>query len=207
MTTACPNMDWNVIGALLGIGVPQTPPRPVTGGLLHRMWRVETEQGTFAVKVLNPEIMARREAKHNYRVSERVAQASYKKGVHAVPARMVGNEPWIEVSGSHVMVFDWIKGRTLLPGDCNVNHARTVGHVLYGIHSLQMNVDGLELPTGEEVPIDTWQGHIEKAKQRGVCWGILCEYLFDEVCSWSRLYRDAVRSLSDQVVISHRDLD
>ncbi|QSO49218.1 aminoglycoside phosphotransferase family protein [Alicyclobacillus mengziensis] len=201
------NLDWNVIGAVLGIGVPKTPPRPVTGGLLHRMWRVDTEQGTYAVKVLNPEIMGRREAKHNYRVSERVAQAAYKKGVHAVPARMVGNEPWIEVSGSHFMVFDWIEGRTLLAGECTVSHARTIGDVLYGIHALHINVDGLELPTGEEVPIETWRGHIKRAKQRGVCWGVPWEYLLDEVVCWSRLYGEAVRNLSEQVVVSHRDLD
>lgn len=200
-------MDWNVIGPVLGIGVPKAPPQPVTGGLLHRMWRVDTEQGTYAVKVLNPEIMGRREAKHNYRVSERVAQVAYKRGVHAVPARMVGNEPWIEVSGSHVMVFDWIQGRTLLPWECTVNHARAIGHVLNGIHALHINVDGLELPTGEAVPIETWQGHIKRAEQNGMCWGFPCEYFLDEVVCWSRLYTEAVKNLSEQVVVSHRDLD
>lgn len=34
-------------------------PVPVPGGLLHSMYRVETKQGRYAVKALNPEIMRR----------------------------------------------------------------------------------------------------------------------------------------------------
>ena len=39
--------------------------RPVSGGLLHKMYRVETTSGIYAVKVLNPEIMQRPTALQN----------------------------------------------------------------------------------------------------------------------------------------------
>ena len=48
---------------------------PVFGGLLHKMYRVETESGTYAVKVLNSEIMRRPEALNNTINSEKVAHA------------------------------------------------------------------------------------------------------------------------------------
>ncbi len=47
----------------------------VPGGLLHRMYRVRTDKGTYAVKVLNPEIMKRPAALKNTVDSEKIAAA------------------------------------------------------------------------------------------------------------------------------------
>lgn len=40
-----------------GLGTIISPVKPVSGGFLHRMYRVVTNCGTYAVKYLNPEIM------------------------------------------------------------------------------------------------------------------------------------------------------
>jgi hypothetical protein len=36
------------------LGMPIGEPQSVTGGRLHRLWRVHTSTGTYAVKQLNP---------------------------------------------------------------------------------------------------------------------------------------------------------
>src|SRR5438046_1308742 len=41
------------ISALFALGTPLTPAEPVSGGLSHRVWRVETDRGTFAIKQMN----------------------------------------------------------------------------------------------------------------------------------------------------------
>ena len=38
----------------------------VSGGLLHKMYKVETDKGVYCVKVLNPEVMSRKEAYGKY---------------------------------------------------------------------------------------------------------------------------------------------
>lgn len=36
------------------------------GGLMHKMFKVETDKGVYCVKVLNPEVMARNDAYNNF---------------------------------------------------------------------------------------------------------------------------------------------
>lgn len=207
MATADGDVNLKDVCSLLGIGNPQSSPKPVKGGLLHRMWRLETEKGTFAVKVLNPEIMSRPDAKQNYRISERVAKIANHNGIRAVIAKTVSDDPWIEINSKHVMVFDWVDGHTPLSEECTSEHARRIGKVLSQLHNLDIVIDGLELPTFSTVAEDTWKGHIEKARRVISCWGFQCETLLHDVSNWSRLYQDAVDKLSQQLVISHRDLD
>lgn len=207
MTTASWDADLIETCALLGIGIPQRTPQPVTGGLLHSMWRFDTESGIFAVKVLNPEIMSRPDAKMNFRVSERVAQAAYKSGIRAVVAKTVGNEPWVELNEKYVMVFDWVDGHTLLPEECTSEHARRIGEVLFHIHNLDVVIDGLKRPSFSTVQVDLWKSHIEKARLSISCWGFPWETLLNDIAHWTQLYKDASAKLSQQYVISHRDLD
>lgn len=46
--------------------------KPLSGGLLHRMYAVETTQGKYAVKALNPQIMLRPTAMGHIVDSERI---------------------------------------------------------------------------------------------------------------------------------------
>lgn len=201
------NLDLSTICDAFGIGTPQGTPQPVTGGLLHRMWRLETDNGLFAVKVLNSEIMSRPDAKTNYRVSERIAHQAYMKGIRAVPAKIVCSDPWIELNGEYVMVFDWVDGVTLLPEACTSEHGKRIGEILLQIHNLDVVIDGLELPTFSAISGNTWECHIEKACRDASCWGLSRESLLQDVTNWSRLYQDAVNNLLQTFVISHRDLD
>ena len=41
----------------------------LSGGLMHKMLKVETNKGVYAVKILNPEVMSRDEAYDNFVVS------------------------------------------------------------------------------------------------------------------------------------------
>ena len=47
----------------------------VTGGLMHKMYHVSTDQGEYAIKILNPDIMKRPEALTNMINSEMVSNA------------------------------------------------------------------------------------------------------------------------------------
>ena len=49
-----------------GWGSVRLPISPVPGGFLHRMYKVDTETGSFAVKHLNPNVMKRPDAMNNY---------------------------------------------------------------------------------------------------------------------------------------------
>ena len=59
----------------LGLGTIRGEIEQVAGGLLHKMYRVTTDRGIYAVKVLNPEIMKRPAAWRNTVNSEKIAAA------------------------------------------------------------------------------------------------------------------------------------
>ena len=48
------------------LGSARPPITPVFGGYLHRMYKVNTESGSFAVKHLNPNIMKRPDSMGNF---------------------------------------------------------------------------------------------------------------------------------------------
>lgn len=48
---------WERIVKECGLGLLAGVPGRVTGGYQHKMYRLETSSGTYAVKLLNPMIM------------------------------------------------------------------------------------------------------------------------------------------------------
>lgn len=53
-----------------GLGEAELPITPVTGGFLHRMYKVRSAGKSYAVKHLNPEIMGRPTAASNFAAAE-----------------------------------------------------------------------------------------------------------------------------------------
>ena len=60
----------------LGLGKVLGEITPVSGGLMHRMFRVETDKGIYAVKCLNLEIMKRPGVLENYARAEALEKSS-----------------------------------------------------------------------------------------------------------------------------------
>jgi len=50
-------MNFNNIASELGLGVLKSPAERVFGGYMHKMYRLSTTKGNYAVKLLNPEVM------------------------------------------------------------------------------------------------------------------------------------------------------
>jgi hypothetical protein len=76
------------------LGKPLSALSKITGGLIHKMWKLETETGIFAIKELNPEIMKRPNLIMEMNRSEMIANKYKSAGVEAVCA--------IEINGSYV---------------------------------------------------------------------------------------------------------
>ena len=70
----------------LSLGTVTVPVAPVSGGFMHRMYKVCTENHTYAVKHLNPEIMKRPGAMDNYKKAELLEAILEDTGIPIVPA-------------------------------------------------------------------------------------------------------------------------
>lgn len=67
------NLQFEKLCNVLKLGDIGGDPKPISGGLLHRMYAMETTQGKYAIKALNPQIMLRPVAMQNYINSELIS--------------------------------------------------------------------------------------------------------------------------------------
>jgi len=70
------NLQFEKLCDALRLGEIVGEPKAVSGGLLHRMYVVETKEGKYAVKALNPKIMVRPPAMQQFINSKRIVEVA-----------------------------------------------------------------------------------------------------------------------------------
>lgn len=66
------------------------PPIRLNGGFMHQMYKLETEQGTYALKLLNRFVMQRETAMKNYAIAEQLEHVLEQRKIPIVPALTLG---------------------------------------------------------------------------------------------------------------------
>ena len=90
-----------------GLGTVLPPVSPVSGGLMHRMYRVNTPDHSYAVKHLNPGIMKRPGVMDNYRKAEKLEQIIEDARIPVVAALTINSRKMQELDGEYFYVFRW----------------------------------------------------------------------------------------------------
>ena len=170
-----------------GLGELLATPAPVSGGYLHKMLRVETARGIFAIKALNPDIMMRPEALENMRRGERINdELGMMNDELNVCASLSGV---VEAEGSYFIVYPWVDGKSVFAPEITVEHCRIMGDVLGRIHRAEVRIPGAEPETDLRQPFD---------------WSLVED---GRVAAWDAAALEGLRRLRAVQVISHRDLD
>ena len=132
----------------------------ISGGLMHKMFKVETDKGVYCVKILNPEVMSRKEAYGNFVVSESVSNLAKKNGIPVSSALDIDGNYLTKLDNMYFMVFDYIEGKILTDDEITIEHCRKIGNVLAHIHSLDYKEIGLEPNIVEYKRLYDWEGYI-----------------------------------------------
>ncbi|MBR3765095.1 MAG: phosphotransferase [Clostridia bacterium] len=140
------------ICAQLSLGDMIAAPVSLSGGYTHRMFSVTTTQGKYAVKLLNPEIMARPDAADNYARAEAHEAAFEAAGLPILPAKVIGGRKMQCVDGQYLYVFDFYPGRVLQDSEITPAHCAAMGEVLARIHSLECASPQTDRPEGAVSP-------------------------------------------------------
>lgn len=198
--------EINNIMESLGLGSVVSDPTQVTGGLLHKMYRVNSDKGTYAVKVLNPEIMKRPVALQNTVNSEKIA-AGFRAIIPVVSALEIDEKQIHELGGSYYMVFDWVEGTSIFPPKITTENCSAIGEVLGKIHSANLNIE--EVSPGEgETKMFAWDKYGESLQgYETEGWASRLKKALPDVKAWNQAACDAREILTKTMVISHRDLD
>jgi Ser/Thr protein kinase RdoA (MazF antagonist) len=185
------------------LGTVNVKPKEVKGGLLHLMYKVETEEQHYAVKVLNPSIMKRETAYSNYILSEELSRFAFKQGVNAVPALMIHNDIILSYENQMYQVFPWIEGVSGKDLMINTVMCRSIGRVLSCIHDLDFKADKV---IEDQAQLVEWQTYCTLGLKQDSTW---YELLSSNIVRLKEIESKMTESLLNlsKTTISHRDLN
>lgn len=181
-------------------------PKALPGGHMHKVFQLHTETGTYAVKALNPGVMARPEAMQNLTNAEHIAQVAAKH-IPALPALKLAQAYMQEIEGQYYYVFPWITGETLQDAAVTTAHSATMGNLLAQLHGIDFSALGLaDSDSFREVEIN-WEWYLQKGKESKQPWAKLFSKNLQKLYDWNGKRMQAAGVLSKGTVISHGDLE
>ncbi|MBP5607677.1 MAG: phosphotransferase [Lachnospiraceae bacterium] len=142
------------------IGKVAAPIVSVSGGFMHRMYRVETDNGIYAVKHLNSDIMKRPDAMKNFKRAEALEKQLEDAGIPIVPALTIDGNKMQLIDGEYFYIFHWQSGTISDWYNISAEQCRIAGNIQGKIHA----IDPKQVPQTEpEISSVNWDGLIEEA--------------------------------------------
>lgn len=179
----------------------------VTGGLSHRMYKVITEKGIYAVKELNQGIMKRKEAYSNFIFSEKVSNFANKNGIPSIHAIKLKENIIQKIEDDYFMVFHWLEGKTLKPEEITKQHCEIMGKILAEIHNIDFSEIEVKKEKKTSMEVFNWKQYLTLAKERNKSYVVILEQNLELLYQFAEKSNEAVKYANQNLVISHRDLD
>ena len=197
--------DIKVLFNKYKIGNVVLEPSIISGGLMHKMFKVTTETNIYAVKWLNPSIMQRKGVMENMIHSELIANA-FSKHLPAIAALNIDGEIVLHSNNKYYMIFNWMEGSSIFPPFINEKHYHSIGSLLGKIHKLNIVIPEVKKENSESI-IYNWQYLLIKGTELKAFWIDIYATIIDKLIYWNNLVNESNSKLSEFMVISHRDLD
>ena len=147
---------------MCGLGKIIADVESVSGGLMHRMYKVITDSGVYAVKHLNAEIMKRPDVHENYARAEKIEGILENSDISIVPAMVIGGNKMQKIDDQFFYVFRWQEGKITDWNHISNEMCFKAGNILGRIHAIEPK--NIEYQTPETSHID-WRGYVLKAKE------------------------------------------
>ncbi|PJN49976.1 hypothetical protein PAEAM_55880 [Paenibacillus sp. GM1FR] len=200
------NLNFEKLCNELQLGELISSPKPISGGLLHRMYAIETTQANYAVKALNPQIMIRPTAVQNYIDSEKIASVAAEH-IHAQPAKRLKGASMHNIDNQFYLIFDWIEGQRLEQDEVTINNSSLMGTILADIHKTdfrQLELHSSQVTNSKKID---WMFYLNKGKNENSEWIEILNSSMDKLYEWSMKAKKSSSMLASENVISHRDLE
>lgn len=198
-------MKLNEVFKYCGLGEIISEPIVIEGGLMHRVYKVTTSDHQYAVKKLNPVIMKRKGVLEHITHSEKIGIKA-RQIVPAIPAKIFHGQPILVFADDYYIIFDWIEGVSIFPPHISRQHCYKIGTILGQIHSANLWVPSLNKET-TEVDMYEWTSYLQMGREANESWTENLAEMIESLEIWNRKLIQASRKVSENVTLSHRDLD
>lgn len=206
MTDIQYNLQFEKLCNVLKLGEIVGVPQAISGGLLHRMYAIETTQGKYAIKALNPKIMLRPTAMKDIINGERIANIAVKH-IPALPAKKLNGISIQEIDNQFYLVFDWVDGRSLKLNEINIVNCKKMGAILADIHMTDFSELNIMNDWSDNAQLTDWNYYLQKGQENNAEWVNLLFENIDKLYDWNAQANKSRKLLASDMVISHGDLD
>ena len=179
----------------------------ITGGLMHKMFKVETDKGIYCIKVLNKEIMSREEAYNNFVVSEKVSNLAKKNNIPVSSSLDIEGNYLTKFDDMYYMVFDYVNGKTLKDDEITVEHCKKIGNVLAHLHLLDYKEIGLEPNIVKYKRLYDWESYIQNDNFNNMQYKELYLKNYKKYNSILRRANERFNESNINQTLCHRDMD
>lgn len=198
--------DFETVIKKLDLGELASQPQRVTGGYLHKMFRLETTTGKYAVKLLNPIIMKRPGVLEDYKRAEHIEQILSEHSIPIIPALEIHGARMQRLNGQYFYLFEWTDAKALGWHEIQEKHCRAAGGLLARIHNIPS-----EMPVGYHLSdrkfhVD-WDGYIRLAEKMRSELSEELEKNRELFYQAQQEYNAAVDNVPDIVCITDGDMD
>jgi len=192
----------------LALGIPAGRLSRVIGGFHHRVWRLDTDRGTYAVKQLSIDTdPTDPDALGHYNASEAIAEAFAVRGVPAIFALQSGAEYVQIIDGERYLVHPWINAVALDISDVSERHAFEVAGILARMHGMHLDFPGLKQHEFDVHPEENIVLLVDMARELDVQRSATLQRGLPSFLEIVNAQRSAIQILENHLVISHGDLD
>lgn len=178
-------------------------PVSLSGGFMHRMYKLETEQGIYALKRLNKFVMQRKTAMENYAIAEQLECLLERSGIPILPALSFNGSKMQEIDGEYFYLFDYYAGKTLKRKEITPYHCTQIGKVLAKIHNIDKKpVHG----SFQDMQID-WDFYLIKMEKENIQLYEILKDSYVQIIESQNNGNRARKNLPGVCAICHNDMD
>lgn len=190
------------------LGQPLESPIRVHGGLLHIMWRVDTDKSSYAIKQLSKDIdLTDERVIKRYELSEQIASSFMVHGIPGVCALLQSDKHLFMIDGCGYLAYPWVHAKALDQHAVLENHALKIAEILAKMHCL--NLDEPEI-TEAQFYTHTNQKILElvdKAENFNCPFAENLKENHQKILAANASYQKAIPILKTHHIVSHGDLD
>jgi len=180
-------------------------PKKIEGGLLNKIFKVSTIRGNFALKLLNPEVIKRKDGLKNILFTEKVSNIAKLSGIKCIPAKEINNKLINSIKGNYFLIFDWFDGKAINEEELTEDKIKKISKELCLLHKIDFSEVEKECDIFYELNEIDFDYYLSKIKNKNIY-----NTVKEIKNKFSALDKESINSLKllqNKQVISHRDLD
>ena len=191
----------------LHLELPSSLPTRVYGGLVHTMWKLQSEGSSFAIKQLNRNINFTEAVKKEFNLTEEIAHQYAQKNIPAIGAIKTNDVYLIEANDDMFLAYPWIHAHAIEANSVSEEQGLKIAKILASIHLINLDAPDLHEPGFQIHTTDKLLTLIDQAEESACPFAHDLQKYQTEIIAINTLYQSAVPLLEKSIVVSHGDLD